>query len=72
MELLNIELYNNFTELDSKDLQIIEGGNFAEKVGLGLVFVGSVALTIAFPPVGIAAKVVAGSTIGGSFIGLIS
>ena len=64
----------NFDTLELNEEQLLEinGGNVAEKVGLGLVFVGTVALTVAFPPAGIAAKVVAGAAIGGEFIALIS
>ncbi|NLZ34618.1 MAG: class IIb bacteriocin, lactobin A/cerein 7B family [Clostridiales bacterium] len=67
---MELVLNNNFTSLDLNELENIDGGNFASKVGSGLILVGTIGLTIACPPVGAAAKIARYATIGASAIGL--
>jgi len=39
---MELVLNNNFTSLDLNELENIDGGNFASKVGSGLILVGTI------------------------------
>ena len=46
---MELVLNNNFASLDLNELENIDGGNFASKVGSSLILVGTIGLTIALP-----------------------
>jgi|LSQX01.2.fsa_nt_gb hypothetical protein len=45
---------NSFTPLNLNEMHEINGGGALEAIAVGLLAVGTIALTIAFPPAGVA------------------
>jgi len=65
---MTVELrLNGFSDLNNDEICAINGGGLLEAIAVGLLAVGTIALTIAFPPAGIAltTAICVGEGIGG-------